>query len=179
MTIDLGPVQTSGFTLDDWRRFREANPEVRIELSEGSLIVMTPPKLNHGRVVTRLVNWFVRHGYDEDIVIVNGGLVVGRNGRIPDLLILCDEIDGSLYDVEAGDVRLVIEVESESTKAADRYIKPDEYAEAGVSHYWRVSEGAPQTAWVNCYVLRDGAYELYLHSSLTALLDSEPTFAGF
>lgn len=177
MTAVALPVATH-YSLDDWREWREVNPELHIELAEGSLILMTPPKVNHNRVVSRLLAWFVRHGYDEDIVLASCGLVAGRNGRIPDLIVLCDDVDGELRDVEAGDVRLVVEVESESTRAADRYIKPDEYAAADVSHYWRVTEGSPETASVNCYVLRDGVYELYLHVSLTDLLSSTPTFHG-
>ena len=45
--------------------------------------------------------------------------------------------------VTAHDVALVIEVASPHTRRLDRTVKRDEYADAGIPHYWVVDLGEP------------------------------------
>lgn len=46
---------------------------------------------------------------------------------------------------DAGDVLVAVEVISPGSRRIDRVVKPAEYAELGISHYWTIDLDAPAT----------------------------------
>ncbi len=124
----------------------------RIELVAGGLVVMAPPATGHAVVISRLSTWLIDAGFLPDQVLAGIGLVTGQSSaRIPDLVLLrsAPQAGERIID-DAGRVRLAIEVVSPSTAAQDRFVKPGEYAAAGVEWFWRVEGAAdPDTALVH------------------------------
>lgn len=173
------PAYSHEYTLDDWRRARAAQPDIRIELAEGSLIVIPTPPLGHAKVVARITAWLVRHGYPVDQVLSMVGVVTANaSGRIPDLVLLRDDADDRTVDVSGASLRLVVEVESRSTRLTDRHIKTHEYARAGIDHYWRVERASDPDlpTLIDCLVLRKGAYHRYFQGTLDDLMADPPVF---
>lgn len=76
---------------------------------------------------------------------------------VPDLVVV-DRVDQDALAAEPGDVRLVVEVVSPSSRKLDRLLKPAVYAEAGIGAYWRI-ELEPRPA-VHVYALEGGSYRL-------------------
>lgn len=69
-----------------------------------------------------------------------------RNRPEPDVIVSTTTIDddATCYDVD--DVVLAIEVVSPESAHRDRTVKPHKYAEAGISHFWRVEPESEETA---------------------------------
>ena len=63
---------------------------------------------------------------------------------------------GRTNNTPASDVLLCVEIVSPSTRTADRYEKPVEYARNGIPAYWRI-ELEPEIV-VHTYELSDGVY---------------------
>jgi Uma2 family endonuclease len=80
--------------------------------------------------------------------------------RQPDLVITRTALvdDGALW-FEAKDILLAVEVISPGSKRVDRVLKPVEYAEAGIRHYWVIDLDPPLS--LAAYHLADafGAYQ--------------------
>jgi Uma2 family endonuclease len=77
-------------------------------------------------------------------------LIVARR----DAAIRVDE-DGEVY--HASDVVLAVEVVSPGSRRLDRRVKRDEYAEAGIPHYWIVDLDAP-VSLVACHLAGEFGY---------------------
>lgn len=86
--------------------------------------------------------------------------------RRPDVVVLrrglVDVADVADF-VDASDVALVVEVESQDSAAQDRWDKPAEYAAARIPHYWRVESrnvGGTIRARLHTYALdpESGSY---------------------
>jgi len=132
-------------TLDDVAELAAADEQGhRYELVEGNLLIMAPADVDHMRVITQLLVWFVANGYAQDLVLPTPGLrIKGRSsGRNPDLMVLRRPVSGDIVWVEPEDALLVVEVVSPSTRSEDRLRKPAEYAGAGVQHFWRIERDA-------------------------------------
>jgi Uma2 family endonuclease len=130
--VDL-QTQTGHLTLDDVARLADAAPDQRYELDRGHLLVMAPPNLEHGVLTTRLTVW------PPDLVLANAGLkVCDTSGRNPDLMLLRRPVPGTTVWVDPADVTLVVEIVSPGSEHLDRFVKPVEYARAGVVRYWRI-----------------------------------------
>lgn len=86
------------------------------------------------------------------------GVRLGRNGRIPDLLIARLEGTTPLQQVglDAGDVCLTVEIVTPGSGRRDRLVKPTEYAAAGIPAYWRL-ETDPGLV-LHTFLLEDGVY---------------------
>ena len=128
----------------------------RRELVDGTLLVSPAPSIRHQHVVRAL-------------------LVILDEARPPHLTALCAPVDVVLSDrtVLQPDVLLArrddltdthlpappvlaVEVLSPSSRAVDRLLKYDRYAEAGVEHYWIVDPDEPS---LTAYRLSsDGSY---------------------
>lgn len=145
------------FTLDDWINLAQQDSDHRYELVNGSIIIMTPPPSNHAVVVSELSFWLASH-YGPRLVLADAGLAVGENGRVPDLMVLRRTVANVPY-LHPGDVLLAVEVVSPNSRHDDRKVKPVEYANGGVEHYWRV-EGCedPDTATVSRFHLEEDHY---------------------
>ncbi|WET79867.1 Uma2 family endonuclease [Amycolatopsis sp. QT-25] len=147
-------------TLDDWAALPE-DPEHRVEVVEGVLVVSPRPLLVHQWAVTRL--GFLLHdqlpagfsAWSEAEMIIGA---VPLTVRVPDVVVARTNIlESSPARVPGDAARLVIEVLSEGTVRTDRVTKFSEYAEVGIEHYWIVDLEDP--ASMTTYRLIDGEYE--------------------
>ncbi|WP_337062950.1 Uma2 family endonuclease [Kineococcus sp. G2] len=118
----------------------------RMELVDGSLHVTPLGDLRHQRLVGQLayrltdlapVGW----------VVLPGANLLRRAATdrllIPDVVVVAEEAfaDGGVY-ADPSDVLLAVEVESPSTRSADRLLKRELYAQWKVPHYWIVDPQA-------------------------------------
>ncbi len=114
----------------------------RVELLDGALLVSPSASVRHQRLSLRL--WAAL-----DAVVPVGCEVLGAvnvrvgTGKIliPDLAVVSTPgLD--LTVCEATDVVLIVEITSPGNAVADRAIKPQLYAQAGIPHYLRIELGA-------------------------------------
>ncbi|MFI6777112.1 Uma2 family endonuclease [Nocardia sp. NPDC050412] len=75
-------------------------------------------------------------------------VTLGRNQRPePDIVVVHADRDGGLEltTYQADDVVLAVEVVSPESRSRDRERKPQLYAQAGITHFWRVEnvDGRP------------------------------------
>ncbi|PRY59195.1 Uma2 family endonuclease [Glycomyces artemisiae] len=157
----LPPPRDSGWEFDDLDR---SGLSEHVELIAGTLgRVKRPQSAGHSQTVHRLrialeaargSDWFVA----QDMTI----RVDDQNGPEPDLLLVAPELDygPNTKWFRPEDVSLVVEVESEETRAFDRELKPIVYAQAGIPHYLRVEECDGFTPMLLHYRLDNGEYEL-------------------
>lgn len=131
-----------------------AETEFRVELVEGHLTVSPPPTPWHSRASYLLTSalrdalpsgWEVYQevGVDLDLAPVDQPAFV----RIPDLTVVrADAVrrlraEGGIF--RASDALLLVEVLSPGTIRTDQVVKRDEYADAGIPHYWIVDIREP------------------------------------
>jgi Uma2 family endonuclease len=124
----------------------EALPETgsRFEiLSPGVLTVSPGPGTTHQRASRRLANLIEAAaqsaGIDVEVLEAMNVEIPGERLAIPDIVI----VDGEAADVtetrfQPSEVLIAVEIVSPGSKATDRAIKPDLYAEAGIPLYWRL-----------------------------------------
>jgi Uma2 family endonuclease len=131
-------------TVEEFTALPEDNSR-RYELEEGVLIVSPRPVEQHQRTIYRLVpalneqlplEWEA-HGEVEMIVDDDGIGTV----RVPDVIVT--QADCARAQVPASDVLLAVEVISPGSRKKDTLVKPIEYAEAGIPHYWVIDLESP------------------------------------
>ncbi|GGN17859.1 hypothetical protein GCM10010109_30720 [Actinoplanes campanulatus] len=136
-----------GHTADDLDRIPDLPRHA--ELIDGSIIVVSPQKRFHMKMLRLLENALARSApRDSFHVSREMSVVLGPRQRPePDLIVVhaAAEIDddASWYPAEA--VVLAVEVVSPESQERDRVRKPLLYAGAGIPHFWRVEEndGSP------------------------------------
>ncbi len=127
-------------TLDDVTRLAEADTRHRFELSEGNLVVMPPGTWRHQEICGLLFTWFVTHGYRGRVNVAPGVRTAtdDLNGRIPDLVVTTGPVPDDTVWLAPETVALAVEIVSKGSERMDRWLKPVEYAEAGIARFWRV-----------------------------------------
>jgi Uma2 family endonuclease len=127
-------------TLDDVSRLAEEDSRHRFELTEGNLVVMPPGTWRHQEVSGLLFAWFLTHGYRGRVNVAPGVRTADDdlNGRIPDLVVTTGPVPGDLVWLPPQMVALAVEIVSKGSERTDRWLKPVEYAEAGIPRFWRV-----------------------------------------
>jgi Uma2 family endonuclease len=117
----------------------------RYELQEGVLVVSPrsarPNLLAVHRLCLQLdnqipVEW---EGVIDFEVVVKS--VEPATLRVPDLVIT--RVDGPHQRLGAADVLLAVEIISPGSRSVDLRLKPFEYAEAGIPHYWVIDLDPP------------------------------------
>jgi Uma2 family endonuclease len=159
-------------TLDDVSELAAADETHRYELVEGALVVMPPADAEHSALIMRLGAWLLSAGCDPYTVLATPGLRISgkTSGRIPDLVVLRTSVARQTVWLDPGDVLVVVEVVSPGSEKLDRLVKPAEYAEAGIPHYWRVErDSGPAIAHLHTLDNDDG--EPAYHGHLAVLLD--------
>jgi len=131
-------------TLDEWIALPEDN-EHHYELQEGVLVVSPRPLRGHQLAVVRL-SWQLDAQLPVDFEsIIDFEVVVQAEHpttvRVPDLVVT--RVDGPHDRLAAADVVLAVEVISPGSRKLDLHLKPFEYAEAGIPHYWVVDLDPP------------------------------------
>ncbi|MFB9444765.1 Uma2 family endonuclease [Dactylosporangium vinaceum] len=157
-------------TLADVTRLAEADSSHRFELSEGNLVVMPPGPWRHQRSSMLMGAWLL-NAYGDRVNAAPGVQTAddNLNGRIPDLVVTKAPVDDDTVWLDRAVVTLAVEIVSKGSERMDRWLKPIEYAEAGIPFFWRVEpdEGVVQ------FRLEDGRYVEYGKVPLEALLAGE------
>ncbi|SFP76981.1 Endonuclease, Uma2 family (restriction endonuclease fold) [Amycolatopsis arida] len=140
------PLHRTGrlMTLDEFIALPEDN-SYRYELQEGVLVVSPRAVRRHQRAVLRLSRQLhdqLPAGWEclpdmEVVVRAEDPAIV----RVPDLVVT--RVDGPEARLTAADVLLAVEVISPGSRNVDTRLKPFEYAEAGIPHYWLVDLDPP------------------------------------
>lgn len=151
MSVDSAPEwhrpPAEGYTADDLDRIPDL--PAHAELIDGSLVVVSPQKRFHMKVL-RLLEQTLAHLAPRDRFLVSRemSVILGPRQRPePDVIIIHADAeiddDATWYPAEA--VVLAIEVVSPESEVRDRSRKPQLYAEAGIPFFWRVeaTEGKP------------------------------------
>ena len=152
----------------------------RVELLDGSLLVSPNPDGPHQRMVRNLAN-ALADAAAHDVEVFEGINVRVGEGRImiPDIALLSPAgLDATIYD--AGWVVMVVEVTSPSNAWADRPVKPEAYAQAGIPHYLRVDldRGPEHLGAVQYSLAPDGEYAETARADAAGLLVLDRPFAA-
>jgi Uma2 family endonuclease len=157
------PDRGGPWTIADVEALPETGNHARYEiLSPGVLTVTPAPGSFHQRASRYLANILevaaIHAGVDVDVLEAVSVEIPGERLTEPDVVV----VDGGIADTNPSryspsTVRLVVEIESPSTKVTDRAIKPDLYAEAGIGFYWRL-QLAPKPQLL-AYELAAGGYK--------------------
>jgi Uma2 family endonuclease len=138
------PIPRELMTLDEWDALPEDN-SAHYELQEGVLVVSPKPARRHQRALMRLASQMERQLSPDWEVLPDFEVVVQAEGpatvRAPDLVMV--RTDGPEKRVVAGEVLLAVEIISPGSRKIDTHLKPFEYAEAGIPHYWVVDLDPP------------------------------------
>ncbi|GGM36919.1 Uma2 family endonuclease [Promicromonospora citrea] len=152
----MRPPRPEGWLAEDLDNLPDAPRHT--ELIDGVLVFMMSPQRRWHSSVIFALRTELTHQATEGFV-VDSEMTVRldeRNRPEPDVIVSTTTIDddATCYDVD--DVVLAIEVVSPESAHRDRTVKPHKYAEAGISHFWRVepeSESEETTTSVHVYEL--------------------------
>ena len=135
---------TDDLTLDEFVALPEAEL-ARYELQEGALVMAPRPTQPHqdamfvlGMQIHPQLPSGLRVVLDVDVVVrADDPAIV----RAPDLVITTAGRDQKL--LTAADIVAAVEIISPGSRNVDLHLKPFEYAEAGIPHYWVVDLDPP------------------------------------
>ncbi len=113
---------------------------LRYEVVDGVLVVGPPMTVPHQKASMRLMMQLAPQLPPEWEVLVEIGIKMGDDGRKPDGGIVRRDAPAGWHEMglDASGFALVVEVVSPSSRKNDRFLKPTEYAQAGVPAYWRL-----------------------------------------
>ncbi len=161
-----------------FREFTDLNLEGRYELVDGRLEELVPPRPRHGWACFQLgieLGVYLRAhqpdayaGPEVDIP------TVPYHGRRPDLVYYSLTDQAARLDLAGnrvlGPPTLAIETLSEEDEERDTVTKRQEYARAGIAHYWIVD---PERRSITTLVLSGQEYELGAEFSGTDILTTD------
>jgi Uma2 family endonuclease len=147
-----------------FEQFQEMDLDGRYELVDGELEELVPPRPFHSwtgtRIASELDRYLEAHEPDAFWGVELDIPTIPFFGRRPDFAYY-STADAARIDLAANRVlgvpTLVVEVVSEDDEERDTVTKREEYARAGIEHYWIVD---PQRRTVLTLVLRGTAYEV-------------------
>jgi len=155
---------------------------MRHELYDGALLVSPPPRVHHHLAVSRLHGILSRALPETLEMLDNVGVRLGpARLLVPDLVIGPREAltQDELY-LPASAVLLVVEVESPSSVAIDRTVKPALYAEAGIPWYLRIALDGEHGPKVHLYRLHGAVYADHAVATAGQMLTlDEPVAVAF
>ena len=127
-------------TLDDVTRLAEEDDVHRYELVEGNLVVVPPANWRHQQISAQLITWLSNCGYADRVSVAPGVRTAAdnMNGRVPDLVVARGPVPGEGVWLAPELILLAVEIVSKGSERTDRWLKPLEYADAGIERFWRV-----------------------------------------
>lgn len=148
-------------TLDEWDALPE-DAEFRTELVEGNLWTAPRPTPLHQWATGRLRALLDEQLPDDLKALEDVDVLVEAafppTVRAPDVVVVPTSVAArNPARFDAADVLLAVEIVSPGSRRTDRVVKPAEYADAGISHYWLIDLDAPVT--LTGFLLVDGEYE--------------------
>ncbi|MFI6574604.1 Uma2 family endonuclease [Nocardiopsis sp. NPDC050513] len=185
VTLPMPP--QDGFTADDLDRIPDLPPHT--ELIDGSLVLVSPRKRFHMRMLRRLEVQLLMQAPETLEVEREMTAVLGERQRPePDLTLVraeaAEDEDGTW--VAAEDVLLAVEVVSPESGVRDRERRPELYADDGIPHFWLVDkeEGGPvvyvyELDPVNKQYTNTGVYRERLKVAVPCPLDIDLTRLSF
>ena len=155
-------------TVDDIADLPE---DLRYELIDGRL-VLTPLALPIHQVIALEIAWAAKDHCPDDVLInaEQAILLDRRNELHPDVVLIHEEGAGT-FPVLPGDVPLVVEVISQSSKKYDRTGKLDKYARVGIRNYWIVDPLAGRVTLTQFALGPGGVYRQLLETSDLVTVD--------
>jgi Uma2 family endonuclease len=159
-------IERRRFTVDEYERMGEIGvfgEDDRLELIEGEILAMSPPKSPHASAVSRANHAFVTACGSRAIVRIQDPIRLNRFTQPqPDVVLVRPRIDfyRSAHPQPA-DILLVMEI-SDTTLRYDRRVKMPLYARNGIVEYWLVNLRA---GTVTCHALpgEDGYARVTTH----------------
>lgn len=135
-----------GFVAEDLDRLPDLPPHT--ELIDGSFVFVSPRAQFHALAVSMFETALRRCAPSTVRIRREMTVTLDRNQRPePDVIaVRADRAGGpALTTYQADDVLLAVEVVSPASRTRDRERKPQLYAKAGISHFWRVEnmDGRP------------------------------------
>jgi Uma2 family endonuclease len=154
-------------SMEEWDALPEDNSR-HFELVEGVLHVSPRPRPQHQVAAANLAVVLNGQLPPTLVAIPDTEVVIDAahppTVRAPDVVITsAARYKENLPRFDAGDVLLAIEVISPGSLSLDRYVKPVEYAMAGIPHYWVISLDEPAT--LTAFTLVGGGYEIAVHGA--------------
>jgi Uma2 family endonuclease len=137
-TVPIPEPPPGGFTVADLDDMDDLGHHV--ELISGGLLVNARPSTWHTTVMLNLWRFLADQAPAEYVVLAEQGIKVDDGTRPePDVLVLrAGAVDPDASTYSGRDVVLAVEIVSPGSERRDRRDKPPLYAEAGVTHFWRV-----------------------------------------
>lgn len=160
------PLQLRPLTAGEYAALPE-DQDARYELQEGMRVMSPRPIPSHQlclqrlgtQLAAQLPGFVVLPEVDVDLRLVGADLP--GTVRVPDLVVVArsafDRVTRQGGLLCAADVLLVVEVFSPGSRRTDSRIKHDEYADAGIAHYWMIDlDGGPSL--VSCHLAGEFGY---------------------
>lgn len=129
------------FSVEEYNKLGEIGffqPEDRVELLDGEILIMSPIGLRHIWALTWINEWFGDHRRGRYVVSPGNPVFLHDYSEPQPDLMLVPRPGKKLRKSRAKEVFLLVEV-SDSSLAFDRGRKCKAYAEAGVREYWIVN----------------------------------------
>ncbi|KAF0849239.1 Uma2 family endonuclease [Nocardia caishijiensis] len=147
-----------GFSAADLPRLIEV-VDARFELLDGEVVMMAPATQWHDEAMD-VLKYALRAVAPADVVITTEkGINLGHTVPEPDVLAVARQAVSadSLY-FDPVDVQLAVEIVSPGTKTKDRTLRPAQYAEAHIRHFWRVENERSAMVIYTFELLPEGGY---------------------
>lgn len=135
-----------------------------IELSEGRLIILPMPTLEHQRIIRTLAFLFhhwLEQGKLGEMLFASHPVRLWRGKmREPDVMVWLTEHRDRMKNRASGPPDLAVEIHSPGNKEHDTQVKFAEYARAGIAEYWMID---PPARCVSVFVLDGEQCQLLAH----------------
>ncbi|MEU7141202.1 Uma2 family endonuclease [Nocardia sp. NPDC046473] len=133
-----GGYAPDGLTVADVRAGYD--PGFRYELEDGVAVMMASASMWHNRVLRRLtVAMEALCPVDLSVEMEQSIELADDFAPIPDILVIESAAANPAENVLPKEaVRLAVEIVSPGTRRKDRWIRPMDYAAAGIPNYWRI-----------------------------------------
>jgi len=150
------------YTIDE---FIELDDDIRAELYEGALVLMSPPIIMHQYIQSEIFGRLWNHLRDKPCKVFTSEFGVQPNENeqsffLPDVVVVCDKLNPK-DRVYTGAPSLIVEILSPSTARMDKKLKFEKYEKAGVKEYWIVD---PEFKMLQANIYTDGKYATTIYN---------------